>query len=594
MVENNSFSSFLRTRLLMRFLASLFIAAVFFVGGCGNGHQSTANKSASNVTLPQYYMNGMVFQSGKPFIVKGKANPGASLTISIGAQSASTTAGADGTFRAKVPASPASLDPYELTVTSGGRVVKDVKRVYSGELSLAAGQSNMEASYDLYYKDDKDASINMKNVITRSDLPSLTKDANIHYIKTDQQSSDSPTTNLPLRYSTDSWLDASSSSNKMSYTAYYAAIAMRRKHPNVPVGVIDVSWGGTNISTQLGKIWNNHMNPLSGFNVGGVVWYQGESDSSYNIPSWMREQFYLNNNGKDLPGLIDKFRTLVGDEKLPFVVVQLTRSDLTNFFYSPIRDAQSKTVMQKENTVLVSTLDTDKGTSELIHPLGKDIIGTRAGEILSSMIAGDTPSQGPIPSQATTNGTTVTVTFKGDTGKGLKAMSPIYNRTATSSHYATADTSSDIDEVEVAGSDGVFQPAKARVSGDTLIVSAQGIKGSPTQVRYAWNNQPAHPNLYNGKNLPAGTFVMDIDGATVNPKPRSVLFNDDGGAGTVTPISGDAGTQAQIPAKVPVRTKYTFKEWNTQANGSGTAYHPGDAITIPDKNLTTLYAIWTN
>lgn len=37
------------------------------------------------------------------------------------------------------------------------------------------------------------------------------------------------------------------------------------------------------------------------------------------------------------------------------------------------------------------------------------------------------------------------------------------------------------------------------------------------------------------------------------------------------------------------RDGYTFKEWNTQANGSGTTYSEGDA---PPNANTNLYAIW--
>ena len=38
---------------------------------------------------------------------------------------------------------------------------------------------------------------------------------------------------------------------------------------------------------------------------------------------------------------------------------------------------------------------------------------------------------------------------------------------------------------------------------------------------------------------------------------------------------------------------YTFKEWNTQKNGKGTGYQPGDTFSMPTNNVT-LYAIWVN
>ena len=40
------------------------------------------------------------------------------------------------------------------------------------------------------------------------------------------------------------------------------------------------------------------------------------------------------------------------------------------------------------------------------------------------------------------------------------------------------------------------------------------------------------------------------------------------------------------------RSNYTFTGWNTQADGKGTAYKPGDTFTLTDKD-TVLYAQWS-
>ena len=47
--------------------------------------------------------------------------------------------------------------------------------------------------------------------------------------------------------------------------------------------------------------------------------------------------------------------------------------------------------------------------------------------------------------------------------------------------------------------------------------------------------------------------------------------------------------------KTPTRSGYTFKEWNTEADGTGNYYRPGQVIPIGTDGLTgsvTLYAIW--
>jgi sialate O-acetylesterase len=61
---------------------------------------------------------------------------------------------------------------------------------------------------------------------------------------------------------------------------------------------------------------------------------------------------------------------------------------------------------------------------------------------------------------------------------------------------------------ELAGDDHHFQPASARIEGETVVVSAAGV-AHPRYVRYAWANAPLDANLYNSAGLPAGTFTSE-------------------------------------------------------------------------------------
>jgi sialate O-acetylesterase len=58
---------------------------------------------------------------------------------------------------------------------------------------------------------------------------------------------------------------------------------------------------------------------------------------------------------------------------------------------------------------------------------------------------------------------------------------------------------------EIAGSDGVFVPAKAKINGASVVVSSREVK-EPTAVRFAWSNT-AEPNLFNSHGLPASSFI---------------------------------------------------------------------------------------
>ena len=60
----------------------------------------------------------------------------------------------------------------------------------------------------------------------------------------------------------------------------------------------------------------------------------------------------------------------------------------------------------------------------------------------------------------------------------------------------------------VAGADGKFVPANAKIDGDVVIVTAAEVK-EPKGVRYAWDKYPDGCNLYSKAGLPAAPFKTD-------------------------------------------------------------------------------------
>ena len=59
----------------------------------------------------------------------------------------------------------------------------------------------------------------------------------------------------------------------------------------------------------------------------------------------------------------------------------------------------------------------------------------------------------------------------------------------------------------IAGADGKYVPADAKISGDTVEVSAAKVE-KPVAVRFAWA-ETAQPNFFNGAGLPAEPFRTD-------------------------------------------------------------------------------------
>jgi len=60
---------------------------------------------------------------------------------------------------------------------------------------------------------------------------------------------------------------------------------------------------------------------------------------------------------------------------------------------------------------------------------------------------------------------------------------------------------------EIAGADGKYVKADARIDGDTVVVWSDAV-AEPVTVRFAWH-QEAEPNLMNKEGLPAAPFRSD-------------------------------------------------------------------------------------
>ena len=70
----------------------------------------------------------------------------------------------------------------------------------------------------------------------------------------------------------------------------------------------------------------------------------------------------------------------------------------------------------------------------------------------------------------------------------------------------------------------------------------------------------------------------------------TVRFHPNGGFGAPADQQKIHGTALTLTSQVPSREGYAFVEWNTAADGSGTAYMPGGTFTRDADTL--LYAIW--
>ena len=75
--------------------------------------------------------------------------------------------------------------------------------------------------------------------------------------------------------------------------------------------------------------------------------------------------------------------------------------------------------------------------------------------------------------------------------------------------------------------------------------------------------------------------------------PATLTYDLQGGTGGPADQSGSPTSTVTVSSTVPTRGGYTFGGWDTQADGTGTAYSAGDPYTLPSAGATdTLYAQW--
>ena len=105
-------------------------------------------------------------------------------------------------------------------------------------------------------------------------------------------------------------------------------------------------------------------------------------------------------------------------------------------------------------------------------------------------------------------------------------------------------------------------------------------------------NEYARLTPKNSAGVVGQTVEFDIPTVTYTVSEYSLSYDANGGMGTMGAEAGVAGTTVTVAQNGFTRDNYTFTGWNTQADGKGAAYKPGDSFTPTDKD-TVLYAQWS-
>lgn len=230
-------------------------------------------------------------------------------------------------------------------------------------------------------------------------------------------------------------------------------------------------------------LYNAMINPLLGYRIKGVIWYQGESNAKRSIE--YRELF---------PALIHDWRYNWKQGNFPFLFVQLpnfmeTKSESSESNWALLREAQLKTLLLP-NTAMAVTIDIGEWND--IHPLDKKDVGKRLALAAEKIAYGEANVvySGPIYQSMRIDGDKIILTFT-NIGSGL------ITKGGGELKYFT-----------IAEADRQFVWANAKVENDEVIVRSDKVR-NPIAVRYAWADNPEGANLYNKEGLPASPFRTD-------------------------------------------------------------------------------------
>lgn len=251
---------------------------------------------------------------------------------------------------------------------------------------------------------------------------------------------------------------------------------------NRPVTGGGFGGGGINAQNQPAALYNAMVAPEINYTIKGFCWYQGESNAG-------RPQEYE----KLMHALMNDWRNKWKQGTLPFLYVQLPGFMDYNYLpsesgWAMLREAQLKALSAPNSAMAVAI---DLGEWNDIHPDNKKDVGERlALAALNLAYKENIVYAGPQYKEASISGNKITISFD-HTGSGL-----------------ITNDGEDPGDFAIAGADKKFIWAKTRIEGNKVIVWSDEIT-QPMYVRYAWADNPVHPNLYNKEGLPASPFRTD-------------------------------------------------------------------------------------
>lgn len=461
----------------------------------------------AEIKLPALVGDNMVLQQSTQVRLWGEATPNTTLTAygSWSQQTYTTQVDGQGKWEIWVQTPSASFDKQQVTLENEADKIT-LHDILIGEVWLGGGQSNMEMPLRGF----------TQCPIGGSDYVIATagryKNA-IRYATIDRVGALEP-----AEYPQGGEWKVCNSANAPEFgaTAYFFAI-MLVDVLDVPVGIINCSWGGSSVEGWLPKeilkgysdvdlsqagdenihpmlqpmiMYNGLLKPTSKYTIKGFLWYQGESNVGH--PDY----------AKRLATMVEEWRSLWGQGELPFYMVEIApygdygEEDKGAF----LREEQHKATKLIPNSGIISTNDlVEDYEIYQIHPRNKQTVGERLCYMALNKTYGykTIPCEGPEYDHMEIDGDKALVYFN-HAKDGFNLLS-------------------DMIGFEIAGEDMVFHEANATIHNspydyehaNVLIVSSPEVE-KPVAVRYCFHDFQIG-NVKNVQGMPMLPFRTDTE-----------------------------------------------------------------------------------
>jgi sialate O-acetylesterase len=471
-------------------------------------------------SMSNLFSDAMMFQADKPLTVWGTAPAQSRVAVALTKHQGEswieeTVADASGEWEAEMGSFPAG-GSYSMTVQCGGET-KAFEDITFGDIWLCMGQSNMD--YHLLGGEDTVSYLKSRQGKKETNNPNIRL---VNLWTKGTGGAGSAVSNLPIGYVHPAWSVMNhEAASYCSAIGYFFAQQIQKEY-EIPVGILNVAVGDTEINRWLpygeqfgsfsgsdGGLYYNRILPLAKLQIRGILMYQGEADE-------YRTHLSTEEYRDALSGLVDLYRGIWGED-LPFYWTQLTRYKSDE---SLIRQGQRLALSQisnPKNAGVVSLMDiygeykSGAGNCrEDIHPHQKKEVADRFLRYAKRDVYGETEiaAVGPTYQSMRRVGNALKLSFA--CNGGLAVLPPERYADAKGMQWILDNKmdSTKPQEFEIAGVDGIFYRAEAEIQGNCVILKSEQVL-HPVRARYAWGTYPEMPNLTDASGLAALAFCTD-------------------------------------------------------------------------------------